>query len=167
MLNKLSSIKRRLPLLACGILVSLGLSSLANANGGGGRGGHGGGGGHIGRRGHTKGGGPIPRGAGAASREAGAPVAGTAGTLVEAIAEDSADMAVGSAATASDSALASGSVCISPRYRCTTRPIGGAAFPIITLMTPSTPGMDRRASTKQLTRRRRWSSRRNRRRSLS
>jgi hypothetical protein len=59
MLNKRSSIKRRLPLLACGMLVSLGLSCVASANGGGGGGGHGGGGGggHMSGGGHFVGGG--------------------------------------------------------------------------------------------------------------
>jgi hypothetical protein len=60
MLNKRSSIKRRLPLLACGILISLGLSCVANANGGaggGGGGGHGGGGSHMSGGAHMSGGG--------------------------------------------------------------------------------------------------------------
>lgn len=54
MLNKHGSIERRLPLLACSILVSLSLISAANAHGGGGGGGHGGGGHPSG--GHSSGG---------------------------------------------------------------------------------------------------------------
>jgi hypothetical protein len=57
MLNRLSSIERRLPLLACGILISLGLSSVAHANGGAGGGGHGGGGSHMSGGAHMSGGG--------------------------------------------------------------------------------------------------------------
>src|ERR1700733_8446978 len=59
MLNIRSSIKRHLPLLACGILISLGLSGVANANGGGGGGGggHGGAGGHMSGGAHMSGGG--------------------------------------------------------------------------------------------------------------
>jgi hypothetical protein len=60
MLNRRSSIERRLPLLACGILISLGLSCVANANGGaggGGGGGHGGGGSHMSGGAHMGGGG--------------------------------------------------------------------------------------------------------------
>jgi hypothetical protein len=57
MLNKHGSIERRLSLLACGVLISLSLSGVANANGGagGGGGGHGGAGGHIGGGAHISG----------------------------------------------------------------------------------------------------------------
>ena len=47
MLKKHGSLGRHLSLLACSILVSLGLFSVANAGGGGGGGGHGGGAGHV------------------------------------------------------------------------------------------------------------------------
>ncbi|HTB90543.1 MAG TPA: hypothetical protein VK743_21425 [Steroidobacteraceae bacterium] len=57
MLNKQGSIGLRLSLLACGVLISLSLSGVANANGGagGGGGGHGGAGGHIGGGAHISG----------------------------------------------------------------------------------------------------------------
>ena len=89
----------------------------------------------------------------AASAEAGtsAEVAATGATTVVGMAVDGVGITA-RAVTAGDSVLDSGWACISLRCRFITRPIGGAAFPITTLMTLSTPGTDRPVSTKRLTR---------------